>query len=275
MKNFSKFVPYLCREFISKAAIALICIFVAPQAVFAGDAGAVGGTGGGEFRISCEPGDTLVGIDAMATHVIDFIAPVCGNRQKDSLATYGRPSAGALAGTLYKPRCPPDAVLTILHVFADKTPLVARVGFTCWNIKTQEMTNSFADFGGDTAVTDQRLICPPGQVGTGIYGRAGTAIDRLGLICSDWQVAATEPEQVDAAPPPVDDGNLKTATVAQEVEVYNQPGGNGQKTGDLGTGTKVSVLGDCVDSWCHVTGPRVPNGDGYVYNGDDYRSLKF
>jgi hypothetical protein len=249
-------------RFIHWVAVALLCVFAAPKAVLAGDAGAVGGTGGGEFRISCEPGDTLVGIDAMATHVIDFIAPVCGNRQKDSLATYGRPSAGALAGTLYKPRCPPDAVLTILHVFADKTPLVARVGFTCWNIKTQEMTNSYAEFGGDTAVFDKRLVCPPGQVGTGIYGRAGTAIDRLGLICSDWQVTKNieDVPNPKITPKPVVG---RTATARDDVDVLEEADGNSRTIGMMREKASAQPLKN-IDNWCLLKGVAEDGTDGWV-----------
>ena len=65
-----------------------------------------------------------------------------------------------------------------------------------------------------------------------------------------------------------------TAAVVQSVDVYDAPGGNGGKTGFLKKGANVSLLG-CADNWCHVQGKRVPGGDGYVYNGDDYRSLDF
>jgi hypothetical protein len=70
-------------------------------------------------------------------------------------------------------------------------------------------------------------------------------------------------------------GGQSMASVVKSVDVYDAPGGDGQKTGKLRRGAKVSLIGDCADDWCHVAGARVPNGDGYVYNGDDYRSLNF
>jgi hypothetical protein len=70
-------------------------------------------------------------------------------------------------------------------------------------------------------------------------------------------------------------GGSSLATVVQSVDVYDTPGGEGQKIGKLRRGSKVSILGDCADSWCHVAGRRVPDGEGYVYNGDDYKSLEF
>ncbi|MFO1173472.1 MAG: PAN domain-containing protein [Hyphomicrobiaceae bacterium] len=69
-------------------------------------------------------------------------------------------------------------------------------------------------------------------------------------------------------------GGGKTAKVVKDVDVYDAPGGNGNQTGSLNTGTQVGFAG-CENDWCHVTGDGVPNGDGYVYNGADYRSLKF
>ncbi|MFO1173474.1 MAG: SH3 domain-containing protein [Hyphomicrobiaceae bacterium] len=65
----------------------------------------------------------------------------------------------------------------------------------------------------------------------------------------------------------------QTAKVVKDVDVYDAPGGKGKRTGSLNAGTTVGFEG-CDGDWCHVTGGKVPNGDGYVYNGADYRSLK-
>lgn len=66
----------------------------------------------------------------------------------------------------------------------------------------------------------------------------------------------------------------KTAEVVQSIDVYDAPGGDGNQTGALEPGTTVNLVG-CEDNWCHIGGAQVPNGDGYVYNGPDYRSLRF
>lgn len=66
----------------------------------------------------------------------------------------------------------------------------------------------------------------------------------------------------------------QVATVVQGVDVYDTPGGSGSQTGSLRAGAKVKVIG-CEDNWCQVQGKKVPGGSGYVYNGDDYRSLAF
>ena len=257
----------------SVSAIALALSVFATES-HADDVGAFGGGGGGPFRTACESGHFVVGLDTMATHVIDGIAPVCGDRRNDALATYGRPLAGGVAGTVRKPRCPPDSVLTILHVFIDNAQLVNRVGFTCWNTRTNEMTDSFPDYGGE-AVSDLRLVCPLGEVGTGIYGRAGTAIDQLGLTCGKWQVAAAT--ETPATPPPEkktpDKTPPKTVKVLSDVDVYDAAGGNGAKTGTLVAGTQgVTLVEACANSWCHVNWPA---GNGWVYNGTppDFQSL--
>ena len=45
-------------------------------------------------QITCQPGDQLVGFVTIATHVLIAIAPVCGNRKKDPMATYETSWAG-------------------------------------------------------------------------------------------------------------------------------------------------------------------------------------
>ena len=100
--------------------------------------------------------------------------------------TYGRPWAGSEVegATLHKPRCKPGSILTILHVFWDQTPLISKLGFTCYDAASRTNNDILPSFGG-TSVKDIRLICDKGPVGIGIFGRAGTAIDALGLTCGD------------------------------------------------------------------------------------------
>ena len=183
-KHFARIAAPISRGFmVAASALALSLPAMESQAR---DVGPAGGGGGGEFRIACDPGGQLVGFDVVASHVLIRIAPVCGDRKKDPLATYGRPWAGGnAAGRLYQRRCELDAVITILHVFWDKSPLVNRLGFTCWHTRNNAMTNSFPNYGGE-AVGNKRLTCPRGEIATGIYGRAGGAIDQLGLICAPW-----------------------------------------------------------------------------------------
>jgi hypothetical protein len=157
--------------------------------------GPFGGPGGGAFQTMCNSGDEVTGIDTIEKNgVIVRIAPVCGHRQTDPLATYPRAWVGT-DGTdpgpgVHHPRCEPGAVLTQFQVFVGAIPLVSAVGFTCWNWKTNIQTSTLANYGtySGPQVTSQHEVCPPGQIAVGIFGHAGTAIDQLGLVCGAWTV---------------------------------------------------------------------------------------
>ncbi len=201
---------------VSAIALALSVFAMESQA---GDAGAYGGAGGSPFRITCKPGHVVVGLNTITEHVITAISPICGDRRNDQYATYRAETVGtgSGAGTLREPRCPPGAMMTSLHVFIDSTPLVSRVGFSCYNVGTQELTNSLPNYGGKSSA-DLRLICSGGEVATGIYGRAGTAIDQLGLLCEYWHVVLPEtkvPEtKPETKPPPLPE---------EEEEAFSKP----------------------------------------------------
>jgi hypothetical protein len=178
--------PPTARAFMV-AAIALTLSLLGMES-HADDVGAAGGAGGGVFRTTCEQGGQVVGFDVGYTNVLIAIAPICGDRRKSPTDTYGRPVVGGQLQSGESGRnlmCDTDAVVTILHVFWDKTPLVTRIGLTCWNTRNNALTNVLPDPGGQP-VGNKRLICPQGEIATGIYGQAGTAIDQLGLICDNW-----------------------------------------------------------------------------------------
>lgn len=248
--------------------VALAALLGLPVDGGARDIGPAGGGGGGPFRTSCDGGQ-LVGFDVVATHVLIKLAPVCGDRKASPTDTYGRSWVGGnAAGTLRKVRCEPDSVLTILHVFWDKTPLVNRLGFTCWNTRNNKMTNSLPNYGGQ-AVADKRLVCPKGEVATGIFGRAGGAIDQLGLICEPWQVAAAPTPDVGEAPTPPPAENV--IDVVLDTDVFDAPDGNGNKIGELDDETDtVVLLAPCRDGWCNV---KWRGGLGWVFSGQGHESL--
>ncbi|MGH6804749.1 MAG: SH3 domain-containing protein, partial [Methyloceanibacter sp.] len=66
-----------------------------------------------------------------------------------------------------------------------------------------------------------------------------------------------------------------TVTVLLDVEVYDQPGGNGKVIGELKAGAQgVSLVEPCrADHWCHVRG-NFPTGKGWVWSGPGYQALK-
>jgi hypothetical protein len=68
------------------------------------------------------------------------------------------------------------------------------------------------------------------------------------------------------APAPTPPPAGQTATVNNDVDVYAEPGGQGQPFGEpLRKGSKVTVLVRQQDQWCQVQGNAVPNGIGWVW----------
>jgi hypothetical protein len=175
---------YFFTTHVNIAVLLFGLVALAPSSQAESQAGPFGGGGGGDFRIVCEPGEFVVGIDAQISHVVDRIAPVCGSRGG---GTYGRPQAGTGEGKFQKMRCPGTGLLTILHVFVDAGPLVTNVGMSCWNPFNGDTANKVLRTGG-VPVNDERFNCQNGEVAIGIFGRAGTAVDSLGLICDKWQI---------------------------------------------------------------------------------------
>jgi hypothetical protein len=67
-----------------------------------------------------------------------------------------------------------------------------------------------------------------------------------------------------------------TVTVPRNVDVYDQPGGEGKpRSGFLKRKSQVTLLKQRTDHWCQVSGDAVPGGTGWVWcgmgdNGKDY-----
>ena|ERR1700712_3882405 len=56
------------------------------------------------------------------------------------------------------------------------------------------------------------------------------------------------------------------ATVSSDVDVYDDPSGGGTIVGILRAGQQVDLIGVCKkNDWCHVVGPAVPGGRGWVF----------
>jgi hypothetical protein len=145
-----------------------------------------------------------------------------------------------------------------------------------------------------------RRQCNDNQLAYGLVGRDGLFIDEMHLMCRaepgaivtteriepeifrDTMVrtnkgnvddmVATAPAPTTQPPPPPPPA--KTAKVRLAVEVFDAPGGNGNKIGELAAEIIVGLIECQADNWCHVNGNNVPNGDGWVYSGPDYQSLE-
>jgi hypothetical protein len=87
---------------------------------------------------------------------------------------------------------------------------------------------------------------------------------------------APDPMQPAPAPEPGEKPVLaplkKLVGVVLDVDVYDAPGGNGQVIGVLRARTRgVRLLQSCSDGWCNII---APDGQGWVYSGPGYQSLK-
>jgi hypothetical protein len=90
-----------------------------------------------------------------------------------------------------------------------------------------------------------------------IAKKTGEAVQKPGSRVSD-----TLKQQGGPAPPPA----APTATVTEDVDVYDKPGGNGNVTGVLTAPNTVELAGACQkENWCNVLGPAVPGGNGWVW----------
>ena len=57
------------------------------------------------------------------------------------------------------------------------------------------------------------------------------------------------------------------ATVISDVDIYDVPGGNGNRIGILRSGRQVKLVGTCKpNDWCDVVIPELPGGSGWVWD---------
>jgi hypothetical protein len=71
------------------------------------------------------------------------------------------------------------------------------------------------------------------------------------------------PHQLGPQPPPAQ----AVATVTSDVDIYDAPGGNGNKLGILRSGRQVKLVGNCKpNDWCNLVIPELPGGSGWVWD---------
>jgi hypothetical protein len=279
-----------------------------------GTTGTGSGDRGAEYR--CPPGQTLVGFGARSGLWIVAVSAICAPLDPSSHIGQGIATNvyfGGTTGSRQDVYCPPGSWLseTQMGVTRDDRQ-VAVVNMVCRNQSDGRTDNTRfignpeyhasckpGPLGGliggiancsVTAPTATR--CPPNELPVGFYGRVGTHVNQLGLICdlvrppaAPAAAAAPRPAKVikqtgrprivtppasSAAPPPPA-AALNAVSVKLSVELFQSPGGDGRKIGELEAGTAgVVLLSPCEDNWCHV---RWPGREGWVYSGQDYNSL--
>lgn len=159
-----------------------------------------GGAGGGNFEISCPHGSVMTGIEAHHGEWIDALSPVCSyylRSQNDSLAEAPNPQpfagrTGAARGFI---RCENSwGVLTglELHQARNRWGSIGHITVNCGKSKDPgQFANKFpgsAPYLGNSQQGSRHTVqCPPPLVAGGIYGRAGNAVDALGLMCVQYK----------------------------------------------------------------------------------------
>ena len=170
---------------------------------------AFGGGGGGDFRIVCPAGQLAVGVDVRAGAEVDQIQVICqavGLAVDRAGAPFGYATAGvggqsrtAIAGgggggqqTLV---CPGGSFLHALRVRSGAR--VDQATFTCARMafrgypdapSTRRTDTQSATFGGNGGGANAEQRCNDGELMSGLYGRSGARLDRLGPVCRRFSV---------------------------------------------------------------------------------------
>jgi hypothetical protein len=266
-------------------------------ALAARNTNAAGGLGGAPFRSVCKPNDVVIGFNVRYGAALDAIVPICIplNPQRTEWAGQAyEPTGyfGGRGGSYLKLACQPGDAVRLINVWTGpwgSGTVTKALVVTCFDLESGKETTGEStqlQWLDTTYRTIHGIGCEPGEWVTGIFGRSGALVDQLGLVCDTIRPAAPpkpdrpigpigrKPTQpAPQAPEPGRPGPGR-ASVVLDVDVYKAPG-QGNSIGVLRKGSDVLKIRCTGDNWCHVAGSAVPSGQGWVYNGPDYRSLQF
>jgi len=153
--------------------------------------GAIGSTRGAEFDLSCDDGKVLAGITGNFSNRIDKVSGVCVSANAAGIWTDNptpmQSSAGNNNGAAFSRICPSNhAVIGYTGDFANDYPAYLEVHCRVLDgkLSTTGERISLEKVGtlGSTAPSS-RIQCADRAAATGLYGHAGSAIERLGLAC--------------------------------------------------------------------------------------------
>lgn len=188
-----------------------------------GGTGVIGGPGGNQFVRIC-PGDSfLAGAIMRQGDLLDYYEPVCAHVEADgSTGPHFEPfsswrGVGGRGGKWKREDCAPGFVVDSIYVgtvgrgcgggnwgYEEKPGVVAH----CVEHVCRSVTPPFTRLAPGYPAPQQQpadLNCPPGQWAVGVYGRAGTLIDAIGLVCGPafgpYVTAHLPPPQPPAAVP--------------------------------------------------------------------------
>jgi hypothetical protein len=156
--------------------------------------GTYGGAGGSRFELLCPPGTYMNGLRARHGSWIDALSPICAVwvRSNATLGELGnQASAGGGGGHPAFIRCAGRrGVVVGIEVFQadNRDGSVGHIVVNCGDYRQPDQfwnkLGGSVDFLGNSQIGPRRILrCRPGEVATGIHGRSGAFVDRIGLFC--------------------------------------------------------------------------------------------
>ena len=155
------------------------------------EAGSSGGNGGGFYRSECRPPDALIGINLRSGIVLDAVVAICIPLNAERTEWAGQayePTQywGGGGGVYQKIACKPGDVVGALRV--SKGPsgagtVVIHVAIQCWDLGSDYSYEVLPSQTGGTVSGTRWFSCGSNEYGSGIYGRSGTFVDKIGFMC--------------------------------------------------------------------------------------------
>src|SRR6185369_5617076 len=160
-----------------------------------------GGSGGGPFRIQCDPGSFVIGFEGRTGAYIDNFRILCGSFDASTRKIQPRGAVPITIGTSNgggpaPMPCPAGWAMHAIDYEETMDHFVHHINFRCASPVTPE--NIWRTYGPTTPVAKPKTFifskgsflnmsyeqsCPAGQFAIGLQGRSGLFVDALGLIC--------------------------------------------------------------------------------------------
>ena len=165
----------------------------------------MGGRGGEVYKAPCPDGQNLRGVEVRTGDDVDAVRPLCATATGPRVAAVatapGGWNGGAGGSHVERLVCPASAPVVLqLKIGAEgqKTLIINNIWLYCGEITATPQTPQdypSAIFDGPRYNPTGGLFpslrrgegasqqCPPGQVASGLHGRAGAWVDAIALIC--------------------------------------------------------------------------------------------
>ncbi len=168
-----------------------ICVLLAAtgSAHAESDLAAIGGGGGGTFRVRCAAPAMLTGIELRSGDYVDALRPLCVNPDGQNEQTPPSEDAwkGGFGGGARRLVCPANTpIVWSIYVGIDPAEGVVNDLLLYCNNVAESAAGMSAKLRPEEAYADHDDTqgCGRGQLAVGLHGRAGKYIDALGLICA-------------------------------------------------------------------------------------------